>query len=227
MHFFIAAIASFLVLSVHAAPQAPPDVEDQTPRSPDKCGPLVQIPNDPLDTCESTPPLVPAAAPFGILGSTTKLEGINSTREAAQGWEVCSATVVDICYQMGLEETLANSWLFFARANDDLTSRCQIGIWLPRDDIGRNSPAYRNGRPLALLSKPEAARKPTQGQCEKILNAVVAAGADNARGGTDKRWTGASINLKFGPRGQPGQKYQVVDGKGTGKLLLSDPCRVR
>ncbi|KAL8724614.1 MAG: hypothetical protein Q9166_007846 [cf. Caloplaca sp. 2 TL-2023] len=195
MHLLLTvAIASLLILTANAAPQKPTDLTDKTPRSPDKCGPVTQNPpTDPSDTCNSKPQVVPSASAFGILGDVTP-DTLDSS--FSPNWESCNTTIIQTCRTMAAKNTSAGTWYFTtnvtqAQSQSDSGGACQIGFWLPRDDIGPIKSEY---------SQPEAAQKPSEMQCQNILNATLDAAMVNTR-----RWVGASINIVNVPKNQPGE----------------------
>ncbi|KAL8805523.1 MAG: hypothetical protein Q9182_001892 [Xanthomendoza sp. 2 TL-2023] len=98
---------------------------------------------------------------------------------------------------MAARDTAAGEWYFETSLGRDLVQgrnngqACQIGFWLPRDDIG----PFKSDR-----SDPEAAQKPSERQCQRILNATIAAAARKPQ-----EWVGASINLRKIPTNQGGE----------------------
>ena len=196
MHSISAALASILISYTNAAPSTGPA------RTPDKCGPLIQNPGDPTDTCTSKPLTVTRPAAFGVLGFVPDLPGFSPADGDAQipfpyDWSSCNPTVTQVCAAMTAPDVQKNTWHFINGPSDtpkqgDLP--CQMGFWLPSD--------------------PNAAAIPLENQCEVIFNtAVSACAAENPN------WGGATINLATNPAGQPNQLL-LPNGKGTGMYHL-------
>ncbi|KAI4245571.1 MAG: hypothetical protein L6R40_002372 [Gallowayella cf. fulva] len=215
MHLSIAALASLLALCANAAPQKPADILDsENPRTPDKCGPLKQdTANDPKDSCISRPPIVTSAAPFGIL--SFPYSNISETPPPTgykADFSSCNATIMQTCHLMAARDTAAGAWHFSTSLVRDPQGTnsgqaCQIGFWLPRDAIG----PIKSER-----SDPKAAPKPSEHQCQNILNATLAALVNN-RTRRDPSVVGASINLKEFPTNQEGQwkTSEYLDARGS------------
>ncbi|KAL8959057.1 MAG: hypothetical protein Q9193_004010 [Seirophora villosa] len=209
MYLLQSAFASLLLLSVNAAPQAPSQLDDKTPRTPDLCGPLVQDGSTPPDTCASDPPVVSKPAPFGILGTLPNLDQADAISQFQPNWWSCNQTVMQTCAKMAANDTRAGAWYFetgpYNNPNEG-DPACQIGFWLPRDDVG-NADLPPDAQ---FKSDPTAAQKPTLEQCETTLTATVAKMAENKEG-----WVGASINLEIFPKDQPGQWRHSEETSGT------------
>ena len=83
-------ISLLLSLGVSAAQKVQP------PPAGDQCGPTVQVPTDPKDSCKTKPAVVNAAAAFGILESN----GLPGGGPGIYDWANCDATVNLICDEM-------------------------------------------------------------------------------------------------------------------------------
>ncbi|KAL8915023.1 MAG: hypothetical protein Q9171_000463 [Xanthocarpia ochracea] len=205
MLFLSASLTSLLIFSVSAVPRKPgpqnpqdltprkpQDLQDQAAsRTPDKCGPLIQNPpTDPTDTCKSSPLVGTKPSPFGILGVPAQNTAV---APFASKWTSCDAAVIPICQKMAAKDTTAGAWYFEtgflpAPSESDSGAACQIGFWLPRDDTNSQN------------SIPDAAPKPSEEQCQSILNATIDAQSESL-----PPWSGASINLVHPPTNVPGQ----------------------
>ncbi|KAI4199901.1 MAG: hypothetical protein LQ346_002487 [Caloplaca aetnensis] len=205
MHFLTAAVTSSLILYVSAAPQ--PLAAGNSPRAPDPCGPEVQIPGDPRNSCGEPPAIVTSPSSYGILGQSDEYKGSGTH----PNWSACNQTIATACARLAAVDTAAGQWYFQTGAYNSPNEgdgACQIGFWLPRDNLDPQNP----------LSNPKAAVKPSQPQCESTLSAVVEA----AEAGYPKKdWVRASVNLVKFPSAQPGQwrgiaSNELPGGEGTG-----------
>ena len=103
-------VSSFLALSVGAVP---------VDSAPDACGPKVQNPDDPQDSCFTKPPTVDSAAPFGVIGSL--LSGAPSGSKAfSYDWATCNPVVNLVCNQM-----FAANFSTGRVSNDALVYQCR------------------------------------------------------------------------------------------------------
>lgn len=197
MWFFAAILASLLSVHVLAAPQ---DAKATLNRGPDRCGPEIQIPIDPLDTCLATPEPVASTSAFGILG-------IGNDQPYYYDWAACSDELVNMtCDTMVHPDAEFDKW-YFVKGPADFpvagTSPCSMGFWLPAD-------------PLA--SQPTVSRTPEQvlAQCKNIFGTLARAVASQT-----PDLAGGTINLVKNPSRQVGQ-YPLpgVWERQTGKATL-------
>ncbi|KAI4258022.1 MAG: hypothetical protein L6R42_005345 [Xanthoria sp. 1 TBL-2021] len=210
MHLHTSTLTSLLILSTNALPQKPQDLLDPSPRHPDNSGPTKQTPPlSPSKPCDSAPLVVPQPSAVGIYGAPLP---DNFPSSHTTNWLSCTATATQICATMSMPNTLAGRWYFNSSIlpsqtrPSDSRSACQIGVWLPRDDIG---PVKSES------SDPNAARKPSLEQCQRTLNATI-----DAAKYSQPLWVNASINLVKEPENVEGQwKIGQEDGAeiSTGK----------
>ncbi|KAI4246302.1 MAG: hypothetical protein L6R40_001970 [Gallowayella cf. fulva] len=197
-----AALFSLFVIRSIAAPQSP---SHQARRSPDACGPTIQERDGPPDTCNAKPPTVNKAVAFGVVGNVENLR---------YDWSSCDPTVLQICKTLAKKDTVAGRW-YFETGPGNYPEKgdppCQMGFWLPRDDI----------EPPSKSSDIDAAPKPSEHQCQIIFNATVDAAKANY-----PNWLSASVNLLTNPANQPGQwdgRQALPNGTGTGMEIFPLP----
>ena len=210
MWIIAATVVSLLSVPVLTAPQGvaapernagPQGIATSKPRGPDKCGPEIQIPSDPLDTCLAAPEPAASTSAFGILG-------LGNGLPYYYDWAACSTELVDkICDTMVRTNTTFDAWHFeegphdFPKAGNNA---CQMGFWLPSD-------------PKA--SQPTVSRIPEEvlAQCKNIFGTLAKAVASQS-----PDLAGGTINLVENPSRQPGQ--YILPGafaKKSGKSYLS------
>jgi len=197
MHFATVLISSVLAVAVTAAstaqapaPVAPapvPAAPAPSLPSPDNCGPKIQLPSDPTDTCLAGPAKVDSPSAYGIFGLS------NSFTFAGFDWSICHPVVDMVCDAMAKPETASGTWSFTTSQVhlDYANPACQMGFYLPSD--------------------PAAAPKPSPAQCRNIFGSML-----NAAEYSGWRWFGSTVNLAVNPATAAGQ-FALPGGSGTGK----------
>lgn len=186
MYFITIIISSILALTVTAIPTASP------PAGGDQCGPTVQIPSDPKETCSAGPSPISlgSSATFGIAPlSNGKFKNFDKT--------ICGPVVTTICNIMANSSTMNGTW-YFSTSHVPFNNRdqaCQMGFYLPSD--------------------PGAAPRPLPPQCQNIFSSIQSAFTwGSTRMISD--WYGATVNLKVNPATGLGQ-FPLPGGSGTGE----------
>lgn len=174
-------LSSLFTLAVSAAPV---NTTVESPQKHDNCGPQVQIPSDPADTCAAPPANDGTAGAFNVVGLQDRFlfTGFD--------WTICAPLVNTTCDIMDNAATANGAW-HFSTSQVELdygSPACQMGFWLPGD--------------------PAAARKPSKSQCWNIFTTMV-----HHSQYSGWKWYGASINLKTYPAGQEGQLGAGSHGK--------------
>ncbi|KAL8668704.1 MAG: hypothetical protein Q9168_006673 [Polycauliona sp. 1 TL-2023] len=216
MRLATATIASLLVLYSHAAPQGG-IVPAGTLRKPDECGPKVQGPKDPKDSCDTKPELATNGASSFNISSSFGEHGWDMAGTLFRWQLLCGPVVTKICNDMQLNTTVAGQWYFATSPTGQgpflQGDTCQVGFWLPNQDPlstpGKQDPGSSVKR--AVASSPDAAPKPSAKQCSTIIGAMVSAADANT-----EHWSGASINLSENP-GDACGRYTLPGGHDTGK----------
>lgn len=176
MHIVTSIIVSLLSLSINAAFL---DLRQRSTRSPDQCGPQIQFPSDPKDTCDTAPVVSTSPEAFGIYGLPTSNASVFN-----YDWSNCSFAISIACNRLVSNDTANGNWVFETGLDDGVENApksCQIGFYLPPGPEDATTPA---------------ALRPTLEQCENILNTAVSAAENNTH------WFGATINLRTNPANQ-------------------------
>lgn len=185
-------MSAVLAVAATAAPtaQAPgPAPAAPTPPSPspDNCGPKIQVPSDPTDTCLAGPAKVDSPSAYGILGLSNRFVFANFD------WTICHPVVDMVCDAMAKPETASGTWSFkTSQVHLDYGSpACQMGFYIPSD--------------------PAAAPKPSPAQCRNTFGSML-----NAAEYSGLKWFGSTVNLAVNPATAAGQ-FALPGGSGTGK----------
>ena len=157
----------------------------------DQCGPTVQIPTDPEDTCTTEP---------NYKSEAYSIKGLDFKSRQGWDWTVCAPIIEQACTEMADDtKTPAGHWYFYStppkyyQQYPDLTiptTACQLAWYV---DAG-----------------PDVAPKPA-GNCRKILTAMMQRGKDSEqmRYETFTQEVGFSINLKTWPSRQENQWWSA------------------
>ncbi|KAL8846782.1 MAG: hypothetical protein Q9221_008147 [Calogaya cf. arnoldii] len=151
-HHVLTILAStLLTLTVTAAPSTA-----VAPKH-DPCGPIIQIPGDPANTCNEAPVPIGADASPGAYSITPIPqrfpEGYNSA--------TCDPVINELCKIMSSADVTLGRWYF--QTNDAQTHECQMGFYLPAIEGAAL-------RPKTVGEDPENGN-----QCKKILGAIAKA----------------------------------------------------
>ncbi|KAL8684550.1 MAG: hypothetical protein Q9224_006280 [Gallowayella concinna] len=214
MHSTLVFLFSILpsLISANPVPQTanPPPGKDQ-------CGPTIQVPGDPVNTCAPATPDPEGGNPiFGITPISPPGNPPNLN------WHVCddlvertcqrmtSATLIEgrcddlvppTCQRPTYEPPIEGEWYFDTSVSTGLKPNtfltCQVSFWVEADV--------------------NAAKQKDNEQCKHIFQTMLLAAA------ASQTWGGASINLKSNPdsRQMPGAPLALPNGSGTGSQYNS------
>ncbi|KAL9578599.1 MAG: hypothetical protein Q9212_005613 [Teloschistes hypoglaucus] len=180
----ISALFASLVTSAPAEPLAGRDA----------CGPTIQLPTDPKDTCTALPTVSTSPGAYNINLVPLKDQGSSSISPNASAWNVCDVGISALC-DGSLKSASSDAWHFttgFENTSGLRQSPCQVGFWMPGAE--------------------GAASKPSTAHCRNVFGALKDASAN--MGGNQ----GATVNLAGNPALQPGQSFALPDGSGTGEF---------
>ena len=96
----------------------------------DPCGPLVQDPSTPSDTCDRAITLATAPSAYGAL-----LLNDGSGRNVT--WDNCLPVIYDACAAINTSSTPVGKWNWI-----DPGSECVMGFWLPQYNGSAPTPTY-------------------------------------------------------------------------------------
>ncbi len=174
--------SALLALAVtNAAPLTTP------PPNGDQCGPTVQIPSDPADTCKEQPTLnSPDASPGAYsITPTMSLEGPSTPYDPS----TCDPVIDELCKTMARPNVTLGKWYFSSNDGEDEYG-CQMGFYLPSLEGAAPKPATvgedgNNGN-----------------QCKNILGAIRWAARGQPVVSTD--FGAETVNLVTPPAGVEG-----------------------
>ncbi|KAL8905346.1 MAG: hypothetical protein Q9207_002694 [Kuettlingeria erythrocarpa] len=164
---------------INAAPLTTP------PPNGDQCGPTVQIPGDPADTCKGQPILAsPGASPGAY--SITPVPAAD--RSMQYNPSTCDPVIDELCKSMARADVTLGKWYF--HTNEVGNTACQMGFYLPAQEGAAPKPATvgEDGN--------------TGNQCENILGAIRWAARD--RSGVFTDLAAETVNLVKPPVGVEG-----------------------
>ncbi|KAI4183758.1 MAG: hypothetical protein LQ346_006240 [Caloplaca aetnensis] len=207
--------SALLALAViNAAPLTTP------PPNGDQCGPTVQIPGDPADTCKAQPTLVPPGGSPGAYSITPIASIVGpSTRYDPS---TCDPVIDELCKTMAGANVTLGKWYFSSNEGTNEGTNevggpygCQMGFYLPAQEGAAPKPATVGEDGNA------------GNQCKNILGAIRWAARGQPVTSTD--FGAETVNLVMPPVGVEGMWPMLGDqnrGRTDGKYpdcLLSLP----
>lgn len=188
MYPFTFLVSTLFTITVTAAPVIGPSP------SRDQCGPKVQIPGDPIDTCREQPTLLEADASPGAYSITPIADAVQSYKT-----EDCEPAITELCKTMSAPDVMLGKWYFHTGQASDVPTfgDCQMGFYLPALEDAAPKPATvgedgNNGN-----------------QCKNILGAIRWAARD--RSGYRTELKAETVNLVNPPVGVEGM-WPLTEG---------------
>ena len=195
-------VSTLFTFAVTAAPVTDPST------SRDQCGPKVQIPGDPIDTCHEQPTLLEAGASPGAYG-ITPIAGAGQSYNNVD----CEPVIAELCKTMSAPDVMLGKWYFHTDHTSDIDTfgDCQMGFYLP---------ALKDAAPKPATVGEDGNKG---NQCKNILGAIR--WAARHRSGYRTELKAETMNLVNPPVGVEGMwPLTEGDAEGTdGKINFRRP----
>ena len=179
--FLVSTLFTFTCTPALAAPV------EGTPPARDRCGPKVQNPGDPVDTCHEQPNLLEAGLSPGAY-SITPISGAPTIYNNVD----CDPVIAQLCKTMSAPDVTLGRWYFHTdhTPRNNTFGDCQMGFYLPalKDAAPKPATVGEDGN--------------NGNQCKNILGAIRWAARDSTGHRTDLK--AETVNLVKPPVGVEG-----------------------